>query len=53
MKVWFNTIPSDSATSDADAGAKDKKDAVLLPKVDWDGTSLEKVVTNAGRQQTL
>ena len=42
MKVRFDTITSDSATSDADAGAKDRKDAVSLPEADWDGTSLAK-----------
>jgi len=42
MKVRFDTVPSDSATSDADAGVKDGKDAVSLPEADWDGASLAK-----------
>ena len=42
MKVRFDTVPSDSATSDADAGVKDEKDAVSLPEADWDGSSLAK-----------
>jgi len=42
MKVRFDTIPSDSATSDADAGVKDRKDAVSLPEADWDSASLAK-----------
>ncbi len=36
MKVRFDTVPSDSATSDADTGAKDGKDEVPLPVADWD-----------------
>ena len=42
MKVRFDTIPSDSATSDADAGVKNGTDAVSLPEADWDAASLAK-----------
>jgi serine/arginine repetitive matrix protein 2 len=39
MKVRFDTVPSDSAMSDADTGVKDGKDAVSLPVADWDEAS--------------
>ena len=38
MKVRFDNITSDSATSDADTGAKDGKVEVPLPVADWDTT---------------
>ncbi|KAH9961259.1 hypothetical protein BC827DRAFT_1203507 [Russula dissimulans] len=40
MKVRFDNITSDSAASDADAGAKDGKVETSLPVADWDATSL-------------
>jgi serine/arginine repetitive matrix protein 2 len=39
MKVRFDTIPSDGASSDADAGVKDGKAAASLPVADWDEAS--------------
>ena len=42
MKVRFDTIPSDSATSDADAGVKNGTEAVSLPEADWDAASVAK-----------
>ncbi|KAI9509431.1 hypothetical protein F5148DRAFT_1187964 [Russula earlei] len=40
MKVRFDTVTSDSATSDADTGAKEGKAETSLPVADWDATSL-------------
>lgn len=41
MKVRFETVPSDSAVSDADATAKDdKRVEVSLPEANWDITPL-------------
>ena len=42
MKVRFDTVPSDSATSDTDKDAKGGKVEVPLPVADWDVAPLAK-----------
>ncbi|KAI0298524.1 hypothetical protein BC826DRAFT_1103024 [Russula brevipes] len=47
MKVRFDSVPSDSATSDADTGPKGKNVEVSLPAADWGETQLARLMNSS------